>query len=95
MRHIGTARVTRGSIPWALPRLNVKFFPKGEPAAASSQAAAPPGTYAIDRDRIFDYVKTHKLPGERARQVRRDLRNSVDFFSDVRDLQTHAEVDPA
>ena len=92
MRHIGTAHVTRGSIPWVFPRLNVKFFPKPAPEAAH-ESTSRPHAYEIDRDRIFAYIKTHKLPGERARQVRRDVRNTVDFYSDVREIQTQSEVE--
>jgi hypothetical protein len=53
-----------------------------------------PERYAVDRERIFDYVKKHRLPSESTRQIRRDLRNSVDFFTDVREIQTHSEVVP-
>lgn len=53
-----------------------------------------PQRYAIDRERIFEYRKKHKLPGEGVRQIRRDLRNTADFFTGVRDIQTHADVRP-
>ncbi len=52
-----------------------------------------PQHYAIDRDRLFEYLKKHRLPNESARQIRRDLRNAADFITDVRDLQTHYDVE--
>lgn len=51
-----------------------------------------PQRYAIDRERIFEYRKRHKLPGEGVRQIRRDIRNAADFYTDVRDIQTHSDV---
>ncbi len=50
--------------------------------------------YTIDRDRIFDYLATHDLPGTRARRIRRDLRNAANFYEDVREIQTHYDVEP-
>jgi hypothetical protein len=50
-------------------------------------------TYTIDRERIFEYVKQRRLPGPAARAYARDIRNSVNFFEDVRDLQTHSDVE--
>lgn len=55
-------------------------------------APARKATYVIDRDRIFTYQKKHKLPSEGVRQLRRDLRNSVDFYTAVREIQTHPEI---
>jgi hypothetical protein len=52
-----------------------------------------PQRYAVDRDRIFQYLKRHRLPSEGARQIRRDLRNTVDFYTGVRDIQTHSDVE--
>ncbi|HEV3152253.1 MAG TPA: hypothetical protein VGZ02_00455 [Candidatus Baltobacteraceae bacterium] len=51
-----------------------------------------PQSARIDRDRIFQYMKTHRLPGETERQIRRDMRNAADFFTGVRELQTHSEI---
>lgn len=56
--------------------------------------AAIPQTYTIDRDRIFDYLATHDVPGARARRIRRDLRNTANFYEDIREIQTHADVEP-
>jgi len=53
-----------------------------------------PQTYTIDRERIFDYLATHDLPGARARRIRRDLENAANFYEDVREIQTHADVEP-
>lgn len=53
-----------------------------------------PRTYTIDRERIFDYLATHDVPGARARRIRRDLRNMANFYEDVREIQTHADVEP-
>jgi len=53
-----------------------------------------PQHYAVDRDRLFEYMKKHRLPREGHRKIRRDLRNVADFFTDVRELQTHFEVEP-
>ena len=49
--------------------------------------------YTIDRERIFDYLATHKLPGARTRTMRRDLRNVGELYEDIRDLQTHPDVE--
>ena len=54
--------------------------------------ANPQRHYHIDRDRIFDYVKSHEMPGARARQIRRDLTNAANFYEDVREIQTHPDV---
>jgi hypothetical protein len=47
---------------------------------------------SIDRERLFEYVATHKLPATSDRVRLRDQRNAANFFEDVRDIQTHAEV---
>lgn len=57
-------------------------------------AHSAPQRYAVDRDRIFRYIKKHRLPSEGERQIRRDLRNAADFFTDVRELQTHTDIEP-
>jgi len=57
-------------------------------------ARTTPQRYAVDRDRIFDYMRKHRLPSEGVRQIRRDLRNAANFFTDVRDIQTHNDVEP-
>jgi hypothetical protein len=54
-----------------------------------------PAKYHIDRERLFSYLATHRVPGVRQRSIRRDRRNAVNFYEDVRELQTHAEVIPA
>lgn len=54
---------------------------------------APP-SYRVDRDRIFAYMQHHRLPTEGVRQVRRDLRNALDLYSALRELQTHPQVEP-
>lgn len=51
-----------------------------------------PQHYAIDRERIFEYRKRHTLPGESVRTIRRDVRNCADFYTDVREIQTHPEI---
>ena len=53
-----------------------------------------PQSYVIDRDRLFRYLRTHRLPGARIRSIIRDQRNAANFFEDVRDIQTHADVEP-
>lgn len=50
------------------------------------------GPCTIERDRIFEYMKRHRLPDETDRQIRRDLRNRADLFADIRDLQTHPDI---
>lgn len=55
-------------------------------------ARTVPQRCAIDRDRLFQYIKTHKLPNEADRALRRDLRNQVELYGDLRDLQTHPDV---
>ncbi len=56
-------------------------------------ARQSPPHYSIDRDRLFLYCKTHQLPSMRQRSRLRDERNAADFFEDVRDIQTHADVE--
>lgn len=55
-------------------------------------APARAQAYAMDRNRIFTYMRTHRLPTEGVRQLRRDLRNTIDLYSGVRELQTHPEI---
>lgn len=55
-------------------------------------ARTMPQRCAIDRDRLFHYIKTHKLPNEADRALRRDLRNQVELYGDLRDLQTHSDI---
>ncbi len=56
--------------------------------------ASAPRNYRVDRDRIFDYLATHEVPGPRARRIRRDVRNAANFYEDIREIQTHADVEP-
>jgi len=56
-------------------------------------ARAVPEQRSIDRDRIFDYIRKHKLPSEGARSYLRDMRNAADFYEDVRDIQTPYDVE--
>lgn len=55
-------------------------------------ARTAPQRYTIDFDRIFDYMRRRRLPDEGQRQIRRDVRNRADFFSDVREIQTPSEL---
>lgn len=55
-------------------------------------ARSAPKQCTIERDRIFEYLKRHRLPDESDRQLRRDLRNQADLFADIRELQTHPDV---
>jgi hypothetical protein len=73
----------------------------GEPAAEYDEegrryvfrfARTAPQKCTIERDRIFDYLKRHRLPDESDRQLRRDLRNQADLFADIRELQTHPDI---
>jgi hypothetical protein len=109
MKLFGDARVLRGSIAWTNPlRLSVTVVepPDAPPATAEPAefdedgrryvfryAAAAPKPCSIDRDRIFEYVKRRRLPSEAERSYRRDVRNAGDFFEDVRDIQTHYDVE--
>jgi hypothetical protein len=52
---------------------------------------AAPQARSIDFDRVFEYLRSHRLPGEGPRRIRRDQRNRADFFADVRELQTSGE----
>lgn len=54
---------------------------------------AAPAAYTIERDRLFAYVKRRRLPTEADRSFRRDVKNSANFFEDVRELQTHSDID--
>jgi hypothetical protein len=56
-------------------------------------ARTAPKQCAIDRDRIFHYLKKHRLPDEADRALRRDLRNQVELYSDLRELETHSDIE--
>lgn len=76
-------------------------------------APAKPAAYAVDRERLFEFVKRRRrvmafgsigdgaihyktqrlLPDASERAYLRALKHAVDFFEDVRDLQTHADVE--
>ncbi len=53
-----------------------------------------PRKYTMDRERLFDYLATHDVPGARARRIRRDQRNAANFYEDIREIQTHVDVEP-
>lgn len=110
MKLFGSAKVIRGSVGWTNPfRIRVVLPgdapPAPVPAAAEYDedgrqyvfrfARTAPRPQTIERDRIFEYMKRHRLPDETDRQIRRDLRNSADVYADLRDLQTHPEVEGA
>jgi hypothetical protein len=46
----------------------------------------------VDRERLFQYIDTHKLPKMSDRARLRDQRNAANFFEDVREIQTHPEI---
>ena len=110
MRLFGSAKTVRGSIAWTNPfRIRV-VLPENSPPLAPPPAneydedgrqfvfrfaRTAPRRHTIERDRIFEYLKQHKLPDEIDRQIRRDIRNSADLYSDLRDLQTHPDVEGA
>lgn len=70
----------------------VEFDEQGRRYVFRFRAAALP-EYTVDRDRIFEYVRSKRLPSAADRALRRDVRNSVNFFEDVRDLQTHGDIE--
>ena len=93
MRHAPTVHSIRGQFAWTAPlRLKVAIWPKREAEQRTFAVAAT--APAFDFDRIFAYMKKHKLPTEADRAARRDARNAVDFVSGVRELQTPPEVWP-
>lgn len=108
MKLFGDAKVLQGSVAWASPfRVRfTPNSPASEAAVPQAvpeydedgrlfvfrYAGAKPQQYTIERDRIFDYMKRRRLPRESHRQYRRDFRNRVDFFADVRDLTWQSEV---
>jgi hypothetical protein len=62
-----------------------------------------PQPVVIDRDRLFEYVRRRRpaadghrplplLPDADVRRYVRDLRNRADFYTSVRELQTHPDV---
>ena len=62
-----------------------------------------PQPVVIDRDRLFEYVRRRRtaadgrrslplLPDADVRRYVRDQRNRADFYTSVRDLQTHPDV---
>lgn len=104
MRFLGDVSVLRGSAEWLRPlRVKVSPPSTALTAPAQTApsefdeegrlfvfryARTAPQECRIDRDRIFDYLRRRRLPDAGQRQIRRDLRNRADFFSDVRELQT-------
>jgi hypothetical protein len=50
--------------------------------------------YRIDRERLFQYMRTHRLPTMNERRIVRDNRNRANFYEDIREIQTHADVEP-
>jgi hypothetical protein len=50
--------------------------------------------YRIDRERWFQYMRTHRLPTMNQRRIVRDNRNTANFYEDIREIQTHADVEP-
>ncbi len=110
MKLFGSVKTVRGSIAWTNPfRIRVILPDDSPPAAAPSAteydedgrqfvfrfARSAPRAHTIERDRIFEYLKQHRLPDAVDRQIRRDIRNSADVYSDLRDLQTHPDVEGA
>lgn len=62
-----------------------------------------PQPVVIDRDRLFEYVRRRRpaadgrrplplLPDSDVRRYLRDQRNRADFFTSIRELQTHPDV---
>lgn len=62
-----------------------------------------PQPVIVDRNRLFDYVRRRRpapdgrrslplLPDMDVRRYVRDLRNRADFYTSVRELQTHPDV---
>lgn len=62
-----------------------------------------PQPVVIDRDRLFEYVRRRRLaadgreplpllPDADVRRYVRDVRNRADFYTSVRELQTHPDV---
>ena len=64
-----------------------------------------PERVVIDRDRLFEYARRRRptadggpirlLPDIEVRRFVRDLKNSADFYTGVRELQTHPDVELA
>lgn len=108
MKIFGEVNVLRGTVAWTRPLRLRLARPAEAPAAAPAVAApefdedgrlyvfryaqTAPAHYRIERDRLFEYMKRRRLPDEGQRQIRRDVRNRADFFSDVREIQTPGEV---
>jgi hypothetical protein len=80
-------------VPAAAPPVPAEFDEDGR-TWVFRFAKTTPQQYAIDRDRLFDYMKKHRLPKEGHRKIRRDVRNAANFFTDVRELQTHFDAEP-
>lgn len=87
----GRAAVTRSGPPPDVAE-PIEFDEEGRRFVFRYRAASPPA-YTVDRDRLFDYMRSKRLPTEADRSFRRDVRNQANFFEDVRDLQTHGDVE--
>lgn len=85
------AAVHRPALPAAVAE-PVEFDEEGRRYVFRFRTAAPPA-YTVDRNRLFEYMRSKRLPTSADRACRRDVRNAVNFFEDVRDLQTHGDIE--
>ena len=90
-------RLTRPSAPAQMPppAAAVPEYDEEGRLYVSRFARTMPQQYAIERDRIFEYMKRRRLPDAGQRQIRRDARNSGDLYADVRDLEFHPDIEQA
>ena len=110
MKLFNEVHVLRGSVAWTRPfRLRLQTPSEAAAPAPTAReefdeegrlfvfrfARSTPQRYSIERDRIFDYLKRRRLPDAGQRRIRRDVRNRADFFSDVRDIQSHPDIEQA
>jgi hypothetical protein len=111
MKLFGDVNVLRGTVAWTAPWRLRLTPPAPVPEAAAEAALpefdedgrlyvfryprTAPQRYTIERDRLFEYMKRRRLPDAGQRQIRRDVRNCADFFSDVREIQTPYDVEQA
>jgi hypothetical protein len=102
---IATAKTTPPSVAVnSLPESPVPEYDEAGRLYVSRFKPAAPQRPIINRDRIFEYTRKRRrtvddpprwlpfLPTEDTRRYLRDVRNSANFFEDVRELQTHADI---
>lgn len=94
-----------GEVPTSAPEYSAPEYDEDGRLYAFRFPRSTPERVVIDRDRLFEYARRRRptadggpirlLPDIEVRRFVRDLKNSADFFTGVRELQTHPDVELA